>query len=101
MTSCDTLLPVDQTEARDKCQDREATTWSLELCCSFAAITKISIVIIDIETTTTTTTTNIMSDTAETAPVPLTYFANAQTDFASTIPLVANENAFLGDVAFR
>ena len=101
MTSCDTLLPVDQTEARDKCQDREATTWSLELCCSFAAITKISIVIIDIETTTTTTTTNIMSDTAETAPVPLTYFANAQTEFASTIPLVANENAFLGDVAFR
>ena len=39
--------------------------------------------------------------TEEAAPVPLTYFANAQTEFASTIPLVANENAYLGDVAFR
>lgn len=36
----------------------------------------------------------------EAAPVPLTYFAKAQSEFSTTIPLVANENAYLGDIAF-
>jgi hypothetical protein len=42
-----------------------------------------------------------MTDEVSPPPVPFTYFANAQTEFASSIPLVANENAFLGDIAFR
>ena len=37
----------------------------------------------------------------EEKPVPLTYFPKAQTEFSTTIPLVANENAYLGDIAYR
>lgn len=33
------------------------------------------------------------------APIPLKYFAKAQTEFK--LPLIANENAFLGDVFTR
>jgi hypothetical protein len=32
-------------------------------------------------------------------PVAMTYFSKASSDFASKIPLIANENAFLGDIA--
>jgi hypothetical protein len=35
------------------------------------------------------------------AAVPFTYFAKASTDFAKTIPCIANENAYLGDIATR
>ena len=33
--------------------------------------------------------------------VPMTYYAKASTDFAKTIPCIANENAYLGDIAVR
>jgi hypothetical protein len=33
--------------------------------------------------------------------VPFTYFSKASTDFAKTLPLIANENAYLGDIAVR
>jgi len=32
-------------------------------------------------------------------PVAMTYFSKASSDFSSKIPLIANENAFLGDIA--
>ena len=32
-------------------------------------------------------------------PVAMTYFSKASSDFASKIPPIANENAFLGDIA--
>jgi len=31
--------------------------------------------------------------------VPFTYFAKASTEFSKTLPLIGNENAFLGDIA--
>jgi len=31
--------------------------------------------------------------------VPMTYFAKASTEFAAKLPLIGNENAFLGDIA--
>jgi len=31
--------------------------------------------------------------------VPLTYFAKGSTEFAAKLPLIGNENAFLGDIA--
>jgi len=31
--------------------------------------------------------------------VAMTYFAKASTDFTKTLPCIANENAFLGDIA--
>jgi hypothetical protein len=34
-------------------------------------------------------------------PVAMNYFSKASTEFASKIPLIANENAFLGDIATR
>jgi hypothetical protein len=33
--------------------------------------------------------------------VPFTHFAKAQYDFATKLPLLANENAFLADLAVR
>jgi hypothetical protein len=33
--------------------------------------------------------------------IPFTYFSKASTEFAKTIPLIANENAYLGDIAVR
>lgn len=31
-------------------------------------------------------------------PVTFNHYAKAQTEFTKTLPLIANENAFLGDV---
>lgn len=31
-------------------------------------------------------------------PITFNHYANAQTEFTKTLPLIANENAFLGDV---
>jgi hypothetical protein len=33
--------------------------------------------------------------------VGLTYFAKASTEFSKTLPLIGNENAYLGDIACR
>ena len=32
-------------------------------------------------------------------PLAFQHYANAQTEFTKTLPLIANENAFLGDIA--
>jgi len=33
-----------------------------------------------------------------TGPLTFSHYANAQTEFTKTLPLIANENAFLADV---
>jgi hypothetical protein len=36
-----------------------------------------------------------------TAPLAFTHFPKASTEFSKTLPLIGNENAFLGDIATR
>lgn len=35
----------------------------------------------------------------ETSPVPFQYYAKASTEFQAKLPLIANENAYLGDIS--
>ncbi len=51
-----------------------------------------------LKTKTTTTPSEKTTPAAKMSPLTFSHYANAQTEFTKTLPLIGNENAFLGDV---
>ena len=51
-----------------------------------------------LKTKSSTTTTEKIKSSVKMGPLTFSHYANAQTEFTKTLPLIGNENAFLGDI---